>query len=370
MVRIDMSKYGYVKELSEQRRLPLLGKIKLGLKVINPKGVEYPKETEYFVCPDEVKKIYGPEPKELDIMLPVAVRHVIFPTSYRWYGKTRGIKCLGNGETACRWSDDKKTMEEIECPCEKNKETSDGKRPVCNQRAFLMVILPQVNMGGVYQISTSSYNSIVDINSGLDYVEALIGRVQMVPLKFKREKVETHHDGNKQTHYTLKINFEGNINFINQLRENTKRILLEAEKIALPLPKDENPEFDEADMLESSGVKDEETESKGTQNTPETPVNASKTNETSESDDKIAEEVFGSEFGSDTILKKNLRSEIGKIAFKCKVTTQALQKTIENITDGKKSKSEECSIEELKKLLVWVSKFIDKKKSRENRREK
>ena len=45
--------------LSDRRRLPRLGSIRLGIKVKNKKGIEYPKETEYFVCPDEVKKVFG-----------------------------------------------------------------------------------------------------------------------------------------------------------------------------------------------------------------------------------------------------------------------------------------------------------------------
>lgn len=236
-------RFGKIKGLSEKRRLPLLGKIRLGIKKKSAtSGKEYPAETDYFVCPPEVQKIYGEKPKELEIMLPTAQKHIIFPTAYRLYGSSRGLKCIGNGEIARRFSEDKKAIEEIECPCEKC-----GNE--CKQRAFLMAILPKINMGGVYQISTGAYNSIVDINSGLDYVEALIGRIQMIPLKLVRDPIETHFDGKKQKHFTLKLLFNGDINFINQLRENTKRILLECEKIALPVPKDEDPAGDEPDEI-------------------------------------------------------------------------------------------------------------------------
>ena len=40
-----------IKGLSEQRRLPRLGKIRLGVKKKNQKGIEYPASTDYFVCP-------------------------------------------------------------------------------------------------------------------------------------------------------------------------------------------------------------------------------------------------------------------------------------------------------------------------------
>jgi hypothetical protein len=249
------TKFGTIKGLSDRRRLPLLGKIRLGIKKQSSKGTTYPAETDYFVCPPEVQKVYGEKPKSINIMLPVAQRHIIFPQAYRWYGTGRGLKCIGNGECANRFSDDKKAMTEIECPCEK---LENGE---CKQRAFLMVMLPEVNMGGVYQVSTGAFNSIVDINSGLDYVEALVGRVQMVPLKLLREPIETHNDGKKQTHYTLRLRFDGDVNFLNQLRENTKRIMLESEKIALPPPQDENPEADPVDEVD--GVVDEETVATG-----------------------------------------------------------------------------------------------------------
>ena len=40
-----------IKELSDVRRLPRLGKIHLGVKAKNEKGVEYPKAVDYFVVP-------------------------------------------------------------------------------------------------------------------------------------------------------------------------------------------------------------------------------------------------------------------------------------------------------------------------------
>jgi len=58
------------------------------------------------------------------------------------------------------------------------------------------------------------------------------------------EARETHHDGKKQTHYTLRIEFEGNVEFLNQLRENTTRVL-SGPSYSLPAPALDNPEFDE-----------------------------------------------------------------------------------------------------------------------------
>ena len=237
-----------IKGLSDRRRLPRLGSIRLGIKKKSSKGVDYPSEVDYFVCPEEVQAIYGPQPKELDIMVPINEIDSVFPCSYKYYGSSRGLICQGDGEFAYRVNPESKEMEQIPCPCEL---LDSGK---CKQSASLMVMLPKVSVGGIYQIRSSSYNSIVDIQSGLDYVSALLGRFAMVPLTLRRVKTETHHNDKKQFHYTLQITFDGNIDTLNQLRSDTQRIL-EHPRYQLPAPKDENPELDPVDIID---MEDEE----------------------------------------------------------------------------------------------------------------
>lgn len=241
--------------LSDRRRLPRLGSIRLGIKKRSKKGVEYPAEVDFFVCPEEVKNIYGDQPKELDIMIPINEIDAVFPCSYKYYGSSRGLICQGNGEVSYRVNPESREMEEQACPCEL---LDQGK---CKQSASLMVMLPKVSVGGIYQIRTSSYNSIVDIQSGLDYVSALVGRFAMIPLTLRRVKTETHHDEKKQFHYTLQIIFDGNIDTLNQLRTDNQRIL-EHPRFQLPAPKDENPEFDPVDIID---MEDEQPEEKITE---------------------------------------------------------------------------------------------------------
>jgi hypothetical protein len=237
-----------IKGLSDKRRLPRLGIIRLGIKRKTAKGVEYPAETEYFVVPDEVKKVYGETPTELDVMLPLNELDAVFPCAYKHYGSGKGLKCTGDGEKAWRVNADTKEMEEIQCPCK----LLDEKK--CHQSGTLNVILPKINVGGVYQIRTGSFNSIVDINSGIDYIKALVGRVAMVPLKLRRDKTETHHDDKKQSHFTLKLIMDANIDTINQLRTDNVRILEYSSHIALPPPKDDNPELDPVDVIDDVPV--------------------------------------------------------------------------------------------------------------------
>lgn len=233
-----------IKGLSEKRRLPRLGKIRLGIKKKSSKtGAEYPAEVPYFVVTDEVKAAYGDKPTELDVMFPLDDIDTVFPVSYKFYGSGKGLKCNGDGEIA--YYADEKTKETMEkkCPCEL---LEQGK---CKQSGTLSIILQKINVGGVYQITTSSFNSIVDLASGIDYVKALIGRVAMVPLKLRRVATETHHEEKKQTHYTLQIVLDANIDAINQLRGDTIRVLEHTSRIALPEPVNENPELDPVDII-------------------------------------------------------------------------------------------------------------------------
>ena len=61
-----------------QPRLTRLGKIRLGLKVEGKRpGTTYPKAVDYFVFPkehqqyDELVRVFGSEPTELRILIPV-----------------------------------------------------------------------------------------------------------------------------------------------------------------------------------------------------------------------------------------------------------------------------------------------------------
>lgn len=253
-----------IRDLSDRRRMPRLGKIRLGVKVVNAlKKTEYPKETEYFVVPPEVERIYGKCPRELDVMFPVNDIDRVFPQAYKWYGESRGLKCIGNGEVAMHLNEKNQTMEERDCPCPL---LDSG----CSKRAHLLVILPLVNMGGVYQIDTISYHSIVDINSGIDFVGALLGRFAMVPLKLKRVPRDTFGNGQRQVHYTLQLTADMDVQALNHLRQNTTRVLLSTRNIILDSPEDINPILDpEAIVVQEegggseNGAKDLQIEEKG-----------------------------------------------------------------------------------------------------------
>lgn len=248
-------RFTVVPGFSDRRRIPLLGKIRLGIKAVSKNsGKEYPKEVDYFVVPDEVKAVYGDNPKKLDVMFPTTDRSMIFPCSMRRYGSTAGLKCIGNGQQGY----DVVTKKDVECPCKYYTGIDSGQecKVECNRVGFLFVILYKVNLGGVYQIRTSSANTVTDVMSGFDYIEGLLRRpFNMIPLILERQQIETHFDQKKQIHFPLKLYPQFNIEQANLLIQDTRRIY--TDQFMLPAPKDENPAIDSETPTVTEVIDDE-----------------------------------------------------------------------------------------------------------------
>lgn len=182
-----------IKGLSEKRRLPRAGKIKLGV-MVESNGRTFPRATDYFVCPDPVKAVFGDKPKELRIMLPVDDPDMIFPQSLKMYRSGGGLFCAGNGEVARRWSPGGDLVERT-CPCE----YLDGDKPQCKPTATLNFLLPDVKMLGVWQLTVHGRTSIISLNSCLDHFAATFGGLRGIPFLLKLEPQETQrHDPKKQ----------------------------------------------------------------------------------------------------------------------------------------------------------------------------
>ena len=191
-----------IKDLSNRQRVPRLDKIRLGIKVKGSKS-EYPKAVDYFVCPPEVKAIYGDQPKELKIAFHSNDIEEIFPQYYKRYGSGTGLVCKGDGETAMCLFEGHKVMEEITCP---GRECEFYKANKCSQVANLIFMVRGVARFGVYQLDTGSYNSILNINGGLEFVKGITkGQIKMVPLILAVIPQEVNPDGKKKTIHVLRI---------------------------------------------------------------------------------------------------------------------------------------------------------------------
>jgi hypothetical protein len=202
-----------IKNLSDKRRLPRLGKIHLGVKITNVIGEEYPKATDYFVCPPEVQAVFGEKPKELRIMVPVEDEEVWASQYYRCYSRSRGLVCKGDGETALRMVDMKtgklagrnsKETELQETACYGQACPDYEKR--CREVMNLQFLLGEVPGLGVWQIDTSSVNSIRNINSAAEMIKSVCGRISMIPLLLTLEPQEVQcTGGSRKTVYVLNL---------------------------------------------------------------------------------------------------------------------------------------------------------------------
>jgi hypothetical protein len=248
-----------IKGLSEVRRLPRLGKIRLGIMKKTTEGKAYPSEIDYFLLDpqtpselenqkikDEFVKLYGEQPKSIKIMFPVASPEVYFPQFYKRYGSSTSLKCKGDGEIAsCAKDEFAKGLtmlrkDEMGLPvvqCKGRECLYYGKE--CSEVGTLQILLPDLPGAGVWQISTGSYNSIVNLNSCIDYIKAVCGRAHMIPLTLERRKQEIPHEGKKTNHYILHINMDF------KLSDLQKFALVDPTRMLLELPA---PETDKEDI--------------------------------------------------------------------------------------------------------------------------
>lgn len=245
-----------IKGLSETRRLPRLGRLRLGIRVkkknldsrCNHKPEEMcryctiPRETQHFVVPVEVSRVYGEKPMELDVYLPIDDIEKVFQQRLNFYTASR-LRCAGDGEKALRifkdvpaamkkdYPEDTEDLDLVDfpCPCPL---LESGE---CRRNGTLNVILPKVSLGGIYSVSTGSVHSIIEINSDIDFVRALLGRASMIPLKLKRvEQKIQYKDQPAKSHWILKLEFQGSVDDVNKIMETKK--LIPPIQFALPPP--------------------------------------------------------------------------------------------------------------------------------------
>lgn len=206
-----------IKGLSEIRRLPRVAKIRLGIKATTANGTEYPKAVDYFVVreddhtpkafADSFHTLYGDQPKELfPVVLPSDDTEKVFPQYMRRYGKGSGLICKGDGDTATEVDKQGEmfthTCDPANCEWVKSKH--------CKATATLSAMLPKVKGGlGVAQIVTSSFYSIVALNSSLEFLRDLTGgRLAGIPLTLRVVMQEVSPDGKKKLVPTLRLSYD------------------------------------------------------------------------------------------------------------------------------------------------------------------
>jgi len=238
-----------IKGVSDIRRLPRVGKIRLGIK--KKKGnVEYPMEVDYFVIDPqtpsaeeneliktEISNLYGANPKQIKVMFPLPDLDIVFPQWWKRYG-SGALRCKGDGDTAVVTQAEFATGLEIIGKTEEGlkkvkclgKECPYVKEKKCAMRGTLQCLLPEVRGSGVWQINTGSFNSIINLNSCLEYVKSVCGRFHMIPLVLERREQTITHDGKARKHYVLHLNMDV------PLKDLQQYALIKPEQIMLELP--------------------------------------------------------------------------------------------------------------------------------------
>lgn len=232
-----------IRGITDRVRMPRLGKIHLGVKVQGTRG-EYPSQTDHFVCPPEVTEALRdkvrfcacPEagPIELPITFVTSDTQAVADQWYRSYKATVGLVCKGDGERAdalfdtaelkkaggdvsqpipvTRWAKHN-SAQVVRRPCDCWGQGYEGtsacpafESGACKQLMLLQFAMPAVAGLGVWQLDTSSYFSMMNVNGFLQYLEVITGgRFAGVPLRLKLIAQEVAPEGKKKTVRVLQL---------------------------------------------------------------------------------------------------------------------------------------------------------------------
>lgn len=256
-----------IRGVSEVRHLPRLGKFHLGIKIEKPGKHPYPSPTDYFVVPDEIKQYVGDKPKTLSIMFPTDNPEDFAPQYLKLYSLTQGLVCRGDGikcrrkidketglvadHTTQEWVFTEMTCDPDHCP-EMVGDPDQNIRPQCRRVMNLMFALPHVPGLGVWQLDTSSFYSIVNVNSCLDVIRGLLGRIAGVPLTLSLEPREVTPPGMKKKTIQV-LHLRSNL----KLADLRRKALPAAPKAAIARPEEEEPPedlFPDEVLAERDGV--------------------------------------------------------------------------------------------------------------------
>ena len=198
-----------IKGISDVIRLPRRGKIHLGV-LEEHEGCLYPTPTDYFVCPDEVKAVFGEQPKELRIMFPTEDQGQWASQYYRCYSESRSLLCRGDGETALARVETKDpdtgsiVSKLLEMPCNPSR-CPCYRQGDCRRVMNLQFLLPDCPGFGVYQLDTSSRHSMYHVNDFLALLRGICQRVSMIPLSLKLVEKTVQPGGFEKTAYVLDL---------------------------------------------------------------------------------------------------------------------------------------------------------------------
>jgi len=230
-----------IEALGLKPRLPRIGKIRLGEMAKNSKGKEYPKALDYFSFRDvpELAEMLGEKDcrRIPRIMVPAEKEDDWFPVSWTAYGKSTGIFCRSwDGETATRtYMGDADAQghafikdqglqvadgEMFDMPCTQE-ECPYYVKQRCKRLGRLFFFVLDSPVFGVYEISTTSINSMRNVISAARAIKETAGRIAGIPLTLTLEPAQVAPGGRRKTVWVLNLTFEeGGIKKLLQVAES------------------------------------------------------------------------------------------------------------------------------------------------------
>lgn len=236
--------------LPSEGRLHRVGKLRAGVKKTSTKSgalVEYPSAVDYFVVNADAStseqsatsfhRIYGEEPRELDVVLPADTPDEVLQGAWRLYG-TGGLlkrKCEGPGG-ACQERGADGEWIYGPCACDREHIPLDDKRR-CQARWTLSVLLMNVAGLGVWQFDTGSEMAARDLAGMLNLIYGLRGTLLRAECKLRLVPRQVSPKGVAKTVYVAQLDASG---------VTPAEALALAEGGASPLPQLPPPILDEA----------------------------------------------------------------------------------------------------------------------------
>jgi hypothetical protein len=209
-----------IKSISDIRRIRRGGHIRIGEMVETQskrdpsRTVQYPRAIDHFRPDFENEehealfhRLYGDEPKRIKVAFGHDDPEKIFPQWYKLYGRS-GLKCRGDGEVAGRW--DEGNLVEVECltpdDCPFAMEHGQNGKPGCKRMASLQFFIHGIPELCVFQLNTTSYNSIVNVNTGLELLARLTsGHIAGIWVDLVLQPQEVQAEGKAKTVHVLDI---------------------------------------------------------------------------------------------------------------------------------------------------------------------
>jgi hypothetical protein len=222
-----------IKGISEKRRFSRGGKIRLGQKATSKRtGNQYPEKSDHFIFDpiDETltpvfEKLFGKTPTKITVAFPSEDLEIVFPQYYKCYGSS-GLLCKGDGELALR-RNDQGELEEVECIAPTNCAYAVSRgiknKPGCKQVGSLQFFIPDLPVLQIFQIDTSSYNNIINLNSQLEILSRIAGRISFIPLVLvlKSQDATNPETGQKIQIYVLDLVLGVGLRDVGKLRPLT-----------------------------------------------------------------------------------------------------------------------------------------------------